>query len=59
MKQTIELKDLGLCELSLDEVRDTGGGNPYAVGLGIWIGLNTIAYSMGFAAHALYDAVTD
>lgn len=59
MKQTIELKNLGVCELSLEEVNDTGGGNPYAVGLGIWIGLTTLAYSAGYAAHAVYDALTD
>jgi pectate lyase len=59
MKQTIELKNLGLRDLSLEEVNETQGGNPIAIGMGIWIGANTLAYSIGYGAHALYDALTD
>lgn len=58
MKQTIELKNLGVHDLSLEELKDTEGGS-FAIGMGIWIGANTLAYSIGYGAHALYDALTD
>ena len=58
MKQTIELKNLGLRELSLEEVYDTQGGNPIALGVGIWVGATTLSYYVGYGAHALYDYLT-
>lgn len=58
MKQTIELKNLGVHDLSLEELKVTEGGNPIGIAIGIWIGATTLGYYAGYGAHALYDYLT-